>query len=111
MIPSPTPTGTPTATPTATLTPVVTNTPTRTPTIRPTPYPRPAGGVQVAPSGDTLQTTITARDAGCNNDTQNSQLLSLQFTRFTNATIDVPSVGNVASPTTVPLPSHRLTSC
>src|SRR5581483_4983390 len=97
-------TATVTRTPTATATPTATGTPTATATA--TPYPRPNVGVQVTPGGGALQATIVARDAGCNNNTQNNQLLSLEFTRLTNATVDVPSFGTVSSPTTVPLGSH-----
>ncbi|HEY7059868.1 MAG TPA: choice-of-anchor Q domain-containing protein [Chloroflexota bacterium] len=102
---------TPTSTrsPTATASPAITNTPTRAPTPTATPYPRPNVGVQVAPGGGTLQTTITARDAGCAQG--NNQLQSLQFTRLTNATVDVgsPPLATVARPTTVPLPAHPAT--
>lgn len=99
---TPTPTATVTPTRTATLTP----TSTRTPTSTPTPFPRPNVGVQVAPSGGTLQSTITARDAGCAGG--NNQLFALQFTRLANATVDVgnPLIATVATPTTVPLASH-----
>jgi hypothetical protein len=94
--------------PTATPTPTQTATPTRTltPTITPTPYPRPNVAVQVAPSAGTLQTTITARDAACAQG--NNQLQALQFTRLSNATVDVgsPPLATVANPTTVPLPAH-----
>ena len=84
------------------------------PTITPTPYPRPNVGVQVAPGGGVLQTTITARDAGCNNNTQNNQLLSIRFTRLANATVDVgaPPIATVGPapppppPVDVALPSH-----
>jgi hypothetical protein len=62
--------------------------------------------VQVAPSGATLQSTITARDAGC--PSGNNQLQSLQFTRLDNATVDVATspVTSVSAPITVSLPSH-----
>ncbi|HEY7068438.1 MAG TPA: hypothetical protein VII06_43725 [Chloroflexota bacterium] len=95
----------PSPTPTATRTPTITPTPTRTPTITPTPFPHPNVGVQVAPSGGTLQTTLTARDAGCS---ANNQLQSLTFTRLTNATVDVATspVTHVAAPTTLSLPAH-----
>lgn len=92
----------PSPTPTASASP----TPTRTPTITPTPYPRPNIGVQVAPSAGTLQSTITARDAGCPQG--NNQLQALQFTRLTNTTVDVATVPptHLAAPTTVSLPAH-----
>jgi hypothetical protein len=81
-------------------------TPTLTPTSAATPLSPPQSnvGVQVAPSGGTLQTTISARNAGC---AGGNQLVSLQFTRLTNATVDVggPSV-TVGTPTTVPLAAH-----
>jgi hypothetical protein len=101
------PTPTPTLTPSITPTPTRTLTPTATPTA--TPFPRPNVGVQVAPGGGALQTTLTARDAGCNNNTQNNQLQSVQITRLTNATVDlatspVTTVG--VAPATVPLPTH-----
>jgi CSLREA domain-containing protein len=96
---------------TATATATATAPPTRTPTPTATPFPRPAVGVQVAPdaTNHVLQVTLTARDAGCNNNTQNNQVLSLQFTRLANATVDVattPPTTVTAAPTTVPLPSH-----
>ena len=78
--PTPTKTATPTATATATVSPGATATltpgltATRTPTA--TPFPKPNVGVSVVPSGGALQTTITARDAGC---TPNNQLVSVQF--------------------------------
>ncbi len=107
---TPTPSATPlvTSTATATATPAATSTPTRTPTITPTPFPRPNVGVQVTPSAGTLQTTITARDAGCANNTQNNQLLALQFTRLTNATVDVATAPSttVTAATVVSLPTH-----
>jgi hypothetical protein len=112
-----TPGGPPSATPTSsltstrTLTPTRTRTPTRTltPSITPTatPYPRPNVEVQVAPSGGTLQTTITARDAGCAQG--NNQLQSLLITKLTNATLDVatsPITIVLTTPTTVSLPAH-----
>jgi hypothetical protein len=92
----------PTPTPTPTLTP----TRTATPTITPTPAPRPNVGVQVAPGGGTLHTTITARDAGCAGG--NNQLQSVRVTRLTNATVDVatsPVTSVSTAPQTVPLPS------
>jgi hypothetical protein len=98
----PTPTSTPTrtATPTPTATPAVPRTPTATP------YPRPNVGVGAIPnpSARTLQAPITARDAGCAGG--NNQLLSLRFTRLTNATVDVPGAGSVSAPQTMALPSH-----
>jgi len=103
------PGGAPPPTATATSTPTRTSIPTRTSTPTATPYPRPNVGVQVAPGGGTLQTTITARDAGCAQG--NNQLQALQFTRLTNATVDVgsPLITTVASPTTIPLPAHPAT--
>jgi hypothetical protein len=119
--PTPTPTRTPTATPTATSTPTPTATrtpsPTATPTASPTrtliptstrtptatPLPQPAVGVAVQPgTPGRLQVTITARDANCS---PNSQLVSLQFTRLTNATVEVsgPPVSTVTVPSTVQL--------
>jgi hypothetical protein len=107
--PTATPTFTPTPTRTPTLTPTVTSTPTATATA--TPFPRPAVGVALTPvaSSHTLQTTLTARDAACNGNTQNNQLLSLRFTRLANATVDVataPVTTVTTAPTTVPLPAH-----
>ena len=59
----------------------------------------------MAPGGGTLQTTLTARDAGCAGG--NNKLLSLQVTRLTNATVDVPGFGPVSTtPTTVNLPTQ-----
>ncbi len=110
VLASPTPTLTPTPAPTATSTPTATATATRTPTSTPsltaTPFPRPDVSVQVAPSGGTLQTTITARDAGCAGG--NNQLQQLQFTRLTNALVDVATTppAHVAAPITVNLPGH-----
>jgi hypothetical protein len=92
--------------PSPTPTPTVTPTRTATPTITPTPFPRPNVGVQVAPGGGTLHTTITARDAGCAGG--NSQLQSIRITRLTNATVDVatsPVTSVSTAPQTVPLPS------
>jgi hypothetical protein len=65
-------------------------------------------GVQVAPSGGTLQTTIRARDAGCANNSQNNQLHALQFTRLTNATVEVSTAPGapVTAPSTVTLASR-----
>jgi hypothetical protein len=63
--------------------------------------------VQVAPGGGTLQTTITARDAGCPGD--NNQLQSIQATRLTNVTVDVATMPGIAASTarqSVALPSH-----
>jgi hypothetical protein len=120
--PTPTPTGTATptstvtatrtATPTSTATATRTPTATSTPTITPTPFPRPNVGVQVAPGGGVLQSTITARDAGCTQG--NNQLFSIQFTRLANATVDVgvPSIATVGPapppppPVDIDLPSH-----
>jgi photosystem II stability/assembly factor-like uncharacterized protein len=113
--PTPTPTSTPTATrtptatatPTRTATPAATNTPTLTPTPSATPFPKPNVGVSVAPGGGTLQSTITARDAGCGGG--NNQLQSLVITRLSNATVDVattPVTTVSTTPTTVNLPSH-----
>ncbi|HEY7067953.1 MAG TPA: hypothetical protein VII06_41260 [Chloroflexota bacterium] len=97
----PAPTRTPPAPPTAT----------RTPTATATPFPHPNVGVQVAPSGtaDQLQTTITARDAACASG--NNQLQALQFTKLTNAAVDVATspVTMVSAPTTVSLPPHPAT--
>jgi plastocyanin len=106
--PTPTPTNTPSPTSTATPTGTTTATPTatRTSTATATPYPKPAVGVQVAPTAGTLLSTITARDAGCAQG--NNQLQSIQFTRLTNATVDVmASPGTtVTMPTTVTLPGQ-----
>jgi hypothetical protein len=107
--PTATPTIAPAPTRTPTLTPTVTSTPTATATA--TPFPRPAVGVALTPvaSSHTLQTTLTARDAACNGNTQNNQLLSLRFTRLANATVDVataPVTTVTTAPTTVPLPAH-----
>jgi hypothetical protein len=99
-----TPTYTPTATATATSTATATATSPATATPTLTPYPRPAVAVQVTPTAGTLQSTITARDAGCANG--NNQLVSIQFTQLANATVDVPGAGNVSSPQTVSFPSH-----
>jgi hypothetical protein len=75
--------------------------------------------VAVTPHGGTLATTITARDAGCAQG--NGQLVALQFTRLTNATVEVATVPITTvstTPTTVALPNrpagiqltvHRLT--
>jgi hypothetical protein len=110
-IPLSPPTSTPTPTLTPTRTPTPTATPTRTatvpPTPSPTPFPIPNVGVQVTPGGGTLQTTITARDAGCAQG--NNQLFSLQFTRLANATVDVatsPVTTVSAAPTTATLSGH-----
>jgi hypothetical protein len=75
-----------------------TPTPTRTPTA--TPFPQPNVGVSSQPSGTTgrLQVTIRTRDANCS---PNNRLVSLQFTRLTNATVEVPG-GSVSPVTTVP---------
>jgi hypothetical protein len=66
-------------------------------------------GVQVAPGGGTLTTTITARDANCSGG--NNQLQSLEFTKLANATVDVATspVTPVSTPTTVSLPAHPAT--
>ena len=66
----------------------------------PAPQRRRAGHAR--PAGR-LQVTLTARDAGC---TPNNQLQSLQFTRLTNATVELPGPPpqTVATPTTVSLP-------
>ncbi|HEY7067293.1 MAG TPA: choice-of-anchor Q domain-containing protein [Chloroflexota bacterium] len=97
-----------TATPTATRTPTTTSTPGPTATITPTPYPRPNVGVVVTPgpSAGQLQATIVARDAGCGGG--NNKLVSLKFTKLTNATVDVPGVGTIttASNTPIPLPGQ-----
>jgi hypothetical protein len=98
----------PTPTPTRTPTPTPTRTPTITPTstITPTPFPQPNVGVTVTPSAGTLQTTITARDAGCAGG--NNQLVSLQFTKLTNATASIasPATTVTTTPTTVNLPAR-----
>jgi hypothetical protein len=102
----PTPAPTTTAVPTATVTPTPTATATRTATPTATPYPRPNVGVQVVPSAGTLQSTITARDAGCS---PNNQLQALQITRLANATLDVataPVTTVSTAPFSVTLPSH-----
>ncbi|HEY7063790.1 MAG TPA: choice-of-anchor Q domain-containing protein [Chloroflexota bacterium] len=102
---TPTPTATRTSTPTATPTPPPTST--GTPTATPTPFPRPNVGVQVAPSGGALQVTVTARDAACPGG--NNQMQALQFTRLTNATVDVgtsPVITISTAPQTVALSSH-----
>jgi hypothetical protein len=77
-------------------------------------------GVQVSPGGGVLQAVVTARDAGCAGG--NNQLMSLQFSRLTNAMVDVataPATAVSTTPTTVTLPSrpaaiqltvHRVTS-
>jgi CSLREA domain-containing protein len=117
---TPMPTGTPTPTPTSTRTPPPTNTPTATitptssatstATATATAFPRPNVGVVVTPSGGSLQATVTARDAGCAQG--NGQLVALQFTRLTNATVDVstvPATTVSTTPTTVGLPSRPAT--
>ncbi len=90
---------------TGTATPTITP----SPSITPSPYPQPNVGLQVAPSGNTLQSTIQARDAGCVGG--NNQLQALRFTRLANATVDVATspVASVTTPTTVTLPSHPAT--
>jgi hypothetical protein len=70
--------------------------------------PRADVGVGVAPqpATQTLQATITARETGC---IANNRLLSLRFTRLTNATVDVPTSPVTivtTTPTTVALPSQ-----
>jgi hypothetical protein len=103
----PTPTATATNTATATRTPTATGTTTRTPSLTPTLFPRPNVGVQVAPGGGTLQTTLTARDAACAGG--NNQLVSLQVTGLTNATVDLataPPTTVSTTPTTVNLPAR-----
>jgi N-acetylneuraminic acid mutarotase len=104
-----TPTSTLTATPTTTntisRTPTSTSTvlpgtamPTRTATATATPYPQPNVGVVAQPStAGRLQVTLRARDAGC---TPNNQLASIEFSRLTNATVEVPGL----PPTTVTAP-------
>jgi hypothetical protein len=56
----------------------------------------------VQPSGTAgrLQVTIRARDANCS---PNNRLVSLQFTRLTNATVELPGppLQVVSAPTTV----------
>jgi autotransporter-associated beta strand protein len=107
---TPTITPTPTRTPTATATPAVTSTSTPTSPPTATPFPKPNVGVQVAPGGGTLQSTITARDAGCAGG--NNQFQSLQVTRLTNASLDVataPVTSVTTAPTTVNLPAHPAT--
>jgi CSLREA domain-containing protein len=123
---TPSPTGTPSRTPSPTATPTIPSTPTATatsisvPTVTATPFLRPAVGVQVSPGGGVLQAVVTARDAGCAGG--NNQLMSLQFSRLTNAMVDVataPATAVSTTPTTVTLPSrpaaiqltvHRVTS-
>jgi hypothetical protein len=100
---SPTPTATQTRTPTPTRTSTATPTRTPTPTITPTPFPRPAVGVQVSPGGGVLQSTITARDAGCPQG--NNQLKNIRFTSLANATVDVGPPANV---TVGPAPPEAL---
>jgi hypothetical protein len=91
-----------------TVSPTATPTPTNTPgPPTATPYPRPNVGLQVTPNpaNHTLQTTISARDAGCLQD--NNQLHALRFTRLTNASVNaLPAGTTVTAPTTVPLPNH-----
>lgn len=72
--------------------------------------PRQNVGVQVTPGGGVLHTSIVARPVSCIGG--NAQLLSLQFTRLTNATVDVgppASVTITTTPTTVNLPTHPST--
>jgi hypothetical protein len=71
-----------------------------------TPYPQANVGVSVAPSSTAgqLQATLRARDAGCGGNTQNNQLLSLRFTRLTNATVEVPGVGSITAASATPVP-------
>lgn len=101
------PTRTPTALATSVATATATTTPrpaspTHTSPLTPTPYPPPNVSVQVAPEDGALQTRITARDAACAQG--NNQLRALEFTRLTNATVDVTTVHT--TPTVVPLPGH-----
>jgi hypothetical protein len=56
--------------------------------------------VAPAATAGQLQATITARDANCS---PNNRLQSLRFTRLTNATVDVPGVGNIAAPSATPI--------
>ncbi|HEY7062608.1 MAG TPA: hypothetical protein VII06_14095 [Chloroflexota bacterium] len=102
---TPTATATPTHTSTATVTRTPTSTPTATSTVTPSPtptaIPTPVVGVGVTPTAGQLQTTITARAAGCN---PNSQLQALRFTRLANATVDVPGVGTITAPSATPIP-------
>jgi hypothetical protein len=61
----------------------------------------------MAPVAGTLQATVTASAADCAGG--NNQLQALQFTRLTNATVDVataPGTTVRTTPQTVPLPSH-----
>jgi hypothetical protein len=103
--PMPTPTATRTLTPT--LTPGATPTPTRTPTATATPQlnctQRPRVSVTVQPSGGTLQVGIAA---GTENGNGGNRLQALQFTRLTNATVEVagpPATTVTTAPTTVTL--------
>jgi hypothetical protein len=109
--PPPTPPITPTQTPTRTSTPTPTSTPIRTPTPTATPYPHQNVSAQVARSSTSglLQTTITARDAGCPGG--NNELVALQFTRLTNARVDIASMpaSSITAPTTISLPAHPAT--
>jgi hypothetical protein len=80
-----------TATPTPTLTPTLTPTPTLLPVAC---SPRPPVQVTTAPSGGSLQVDITATG-------QNNRVLALQFTRTTNALVDVAGqVGRTGAFTT-----------
>ncbi|HEY7063906.1 MAG TPA: hypothetical protein VII06_20675 [Chloroflexota bacterium] len=115
--PLPVATTTPTPLPGMTVTSTASATagPTRAPT--PTSSPTPGacwppghckhGDVQMAPVAGTLQATVTASAADCAGG--NNQLQALQFTRLTNATVDVataPGTTVRTTPQTVPLPSH-----
>ena len=75
----------------------------------------------MTPSGGTLHTTLTARDAGCNGNTQNNQLLALRVTRLDErdggraggGTLTAPSATPIALPShppTLGLTVHRVTS-
>jgi hypothetical protein len=83
----------------------------RSPTPIPsaTPPARPNVAVITTPNqtSHTLQTSVTARDAGCAQG--NNQLQALRFTRLTNASVDVltsPATSVTAAPQTVSLPGH-----
>jgi len=104
-ISTPSGTPTPTATPTRTAAPTATRTATASslPTASATPFAQPNVSVQVAPSSGSLLTTLTARDAGCGNNTLNRRLVALRFTRLTNATVDVPGVGTITAPSATPI--------
>lgn len=92
--PSVTPTRTATPTPTRTATPGIAATPTTTPLPTATPIPRTNVNLQTVPdpSTQTLQVTVTARDAGC---TPNNQLASVQFGQeraSSNELVDLPDL-------------------